>query len=203
MNDSVRLYIKIRLHSFPWSYSWFCTMQKLWRGEIHSVKVQPHPLKELIKNLRGLDTSRPFKWEELGSGKLLKKTCFLKHVHWPYWEWGWPRENIPDRRKLPTGSSSTSRGVSVCPAPFFLTAGKPRSFTPRDCGQHWMFGLENFKEFFQGKFWWFCFWGSLMLWCVSCVELLSMHEKPPFSLAIVFNLQKRQSQAVCLPEITY
>lgn len=51
-------------------------MQKLWRGEIHSVKVQPHPLKELIKNLRGLDTSRPFKWEELGSGKLLKKLVF-------------------------------------------------------------------------------------------------------------------------------
>lgn len=39
-------------------------------------KVQPHPLKELIKNLRGLDTSRPFKWEELGSGKLLKKLVF-------------------------------------------------------------------------------------------------------------------------------
>lgn len=49
--------------------------------------------------------------DSTGSGDDLEKTYQI----------GW---------SLPTGSSSTSRVVSVCPAPSFLTAGEPGSFTP-------------------------------------------------------------------------
>lgn len=80
-----------------------------------------------------------------------KKNCFLEHVHWLYGEWGWPGENIPDRLKL-THRLFLNFQSCVCMSSSFLSHSWGASrFYPWDCGQNWMFGLENFKEFFQGK----------------------------------------------------
>lgn len=87
VDGKVRLHGKIRLHSFPWCYSWFCTSQKPWEGETRSVNIQPHPLKELIKGLRGRRTPCPFKWEDWALASCWGNNYLLEHAHCLYRKW--------------------------------------------------------------------------------------------------------------------